>query len=55
MNEHVLKICKLVGSAIVGLFGFLIAIVGIAKEGHKMNDEATEDLKADDSSDDSVV
>ena len=55
MNEHVLKICKLVGSAIVGLFGFLIAIVGIAKEGHKMNDEATEDLKAEDSNDDFVV
>ena len=51
MNEHVLKICKLVGSAIVGLFGMLLAIVGIAKEAHKLNDDPVEALKADESTD----
>ena len=49
MNEHILKICKYVGSAIVGIFGFLLAVVGIVKEAHKLDvdDDAVESLKAD--------
>ena len=49
MNEHILKICKYVGSAIVGIFGCLLAIVGIVKEAHKLDidEDAVESLKAD--------
>ena len=49
MNEHILKICKYVGSAIVGIFGFLLAVVGIVKEAHKLDvdEDAVESLKAD--------
>ena len=49
MNEHILKICKYVGSAIVGIFGFLLAIVGIVKEAHKLDadDDAVESLSAE--------
>ncbi len=50
MNEHILKICKYVGSAIVGIFGFLLAVVGIVKEAHKLDaDDTVEALSADDS------
>lgn len=52
MNEHILKICKYVGSAIVGIFGFLLAVVGIVKEAHKLDadDDAVEALSATDDS-----
>lgn len=51
MNEHILKICKYVGSAIVGIFGFLLAVVGIVKEAHKLDaDDTVEALSADDNS-----
>lgn len=48
MNEHILKIGKYVCSAMMGIFSFLIAIVGIVKETHKLNaDDTAEALSAD--------